>query len=157
MGSQRLIGNRYELGRMLGRGGMGTVYCGTDTHTGQPVAIKLLAPATIPTNPELVDRFAREAEALRILSHPNIVKVLATVEEDNEATGVVTRYLVMEYVPGGSLRDLMNREGQLSIERTLEIVLDLADALTRVHRLKIIHRDIKLANVLLRLKLVSFK
>ncbi|MGB3717302.1 MAG: protein kinase [Candidatus Promineifilaceae bacterium] len=149
MSKKRLIGNRYELGRMLGRGGMGTVYYATDTHTGQPVAIKMLAPETIPNNPELVERFEREAEALRALNHPNIVKVLATVEEDDMATGAFAPYLVMEFVPGGSLRELIDQEGQLSIKRTLEIALDVSDALTRAHHLNIVHRDIKPANVLL--------
>lgn len=140
---RKRILNRYELGGALGQGGMGVVYRGMDTQTNQPVAIKVLKPEMVVGDPEAVERFAREAEALRALDHPNIVKVLATAKEDEE------RYLVMEFNQGGSLRDVLDRDGRLSIARTLEIALDLADALTRAHRLGIIHRDLKPSNVLL--------
>jgi len=143
MSGRQLILKRYKLGDPLGQGGMGAVYQGLDTLTGQSVAIKLLNPEVVAAYPEVVERFAREAEALRALDHPNIVKVLATAQEGDK------HYLVLECVAGGSLRDLLDREGQLGVARALEISLDLADALTRAHRLKIIHRDIKPANVLL--------
>jgi serine/threonine protein kinase/tetratricopeptide (TPR) repeat protein len=122
---------------------MGTVYRGVDTLTGQVVAIKALKPEIIAEDKTILERFEREGEALRLLNHPNIVKMLATAKEDNN------HYLVMEYVGGGSLQDLMNKQEQMPIARVLQIALDLADALTRAHRLKIIHRDIKPANVLL--------
>ncbi len=143
MNDRPLILQRYQLGAPLGRGGIATVYHGADTHTGQPVAIKLLKPEVVASDPEAVERFAREAEALRALDHPNIVKVLATAQEGGQ------HYLVMEFVPGGSLRDLLTRERRLPVARALEIALDLADALTRAHRLDIVHRDVKPANVLL--------
>jgi len=143
MSETRVIAGRYELRDLIGRGGMGDVYRGLDQHTGDPVAIKLLHPDVLAENPQLVDRFQREGEALRKLNHPNIVKILATVEENGQ------HYLVMEYVGGGSLRDLMDEYGQLPIQNILEVALDLADALTRAHRLHIIHRDIKPDNVLL--------
>lgn len=92
----------------------------------------------------MLERFAREGDALRQLNHPNIVKMLAAIEEDGQY------YLVMEYVEGGSLRELLDAEPRPPLERTLEIALDLADALTRAHRLDIIHRDIRPANVYLR-------
>jgi predicted ATPase/DNA-binding CsgD family transcriptional regulator len=122
---------------------MGTVYRGTDIQTQMPVAIKVLRSEIDPSHPERVTRFNREAEALRTLNHPNIVKVLATTQEDGN------HYLVMEFVHGGSLRDLLERDGSLSVPSALEIALDVADALTRAHRLKIIHRDLKPSNVLL--------
>ena len=128
---------------LLGQGGMGNVYRGIDTQTGEPVAIKALKPEIVASNPDLVERFVREGEALRQLNHPNIVKLLAAAEQDNQ------HYLVMEFVDGGSLRDLIKQEKPLSISRILELALDLADALTRAHRLNIIHRDLKPANVLL--------
>ncbi len=145
------IANRFEYepdarrskDAFLGQGGMGAVYKGIDTQTGAPVAIKLLKSDVIANNPEIVDRFRLEGEALRQLNHPNIVKMLDAVEEDD------MHYLVMEYVGGGSLRDLLDKHPRLSIQRILYIALDLADALTRAHRLKILHRDIKPANVLL--------
>ncbi|MBN1963329.1 MAG: protein kinase [Anaerolineae bacterium] len=143
MSEQQRIGGRYELGELIGRGGMGDVFRGVDTQTGRPVAIKLLHADIVASNPNLVDRFEREGQALRKLAHPNIVKVLATLEEDGR------HYLVMEYVSGGSLRDLIDRESRMPVERVLNIALDLADALARAHRLNIIHRDIKPDNVLL--------
>ncbi|MBN1565031.1 MAG: protein kinase [Anaerolineae bacterium] len=138
-----IIANRYRLGDMIGRGGMGDVYKGTDTHTTETVAIKRLHESIIADNPDIVDRFQREGEALRTLNHPNIVSILDTVEENGQ------HYLIMEYVSGGSLRDLIDEQSRLPIEAVLNVALDLCDALTRAHRLHIIHRDIKPDNVLL--------
>ena len=140
------IGDRYEFDRatdIIGKGGMGTVYVGLDTITGQKVAIKQLKPDIIEENPDFVERFNREAEALRRLNHPNIVTVLDTIADDD------AHYLIMEYVAGGSLWDEMEKNKQLPISRVLQIALDLSDALTRAHRLKIIHRDLKPANILI--------
>ncbi|MCA9331169.1 protein kinase, partial [Candidatus Saccharibacteria bacterium] len=98
-----IIGERFELNTepeyILGTGGMGTVYLGLDTETGQQVAIKQLLGSVVRDRPETLERFAREAEALRRLDHPNIVKVLASVNQAPD------HYIVMEYVPGGNLRD----------------------------------------------------
>ena len=138
-----LIAGRYRLDDLIGRGGMGDVYRGTDVRTGDTVAIKLLHESILADNPDIVDRFTREGEALRQLDHPNIVKVLDTLEEGGR------HYLVLEYVSGGSLRDLMDEQGRLPLPAVLNVALDLADALTRAHRLNIIHRDIKPDNVLL--------
>ncbi len=138
-----LIAGRYRLDELIGRGGMGDVYRGTDVQTGTTVAIKLLHESILADNPDIVDRFTREGEALRQLDHPNIVKVLDTLEEDGR------HYLILEYVSGGSLRDLMDEQGRLPLPAVLNVALDLADALTRAHRLNIIHRDIKPDNVLL--------
>ena len=91
------------------------------------MAIKLLSPEIVAGNPETVERFTREAEALRVLNHPNIVKVLATAAAVDAVTNVTNHYLVMEFVPGGSLRELLDHEGKLSVDRTLDIALDLAD------------------------------
>ncbi len=140
---RKTVAGRFEIGDLIGRGGMGDVYLGTDLQSGQKVAIKVLRPDIVESDPSLLERFEREGEALRRLNHPNIVKVLAAFEEDG------THDIVMEYVSGGSLAELLEREGPLPVERVLEVALDLADALTRAHRLNIIHRDIKPANVLL--------
>lgn len=143
MAQPELIANRFAVGDMIGRGGMGEVFHGLDTQTETPVAVKVLKSEYILRNPEAVERFQREGEALRVLNHPNIVKVLATARQDNH------HYIVMEYVEGGTLADLMGKQPQLPVQRVLSIALELADALTRAHHLKIIHRDIKPANVLL--------
>jgi predicted ATPase len=143
--SQR-IADRFEIGdpeeELLGRGSMGEVYRATDTHTGETVAVKALDPRIVARDPGILERFVREGEALRQLNHPNIVHMVAVVEEQDR------HYLVMEYVAGGSLEDVPEAR-PLPIPRVLEIALDLADALTRTHRLGIIHRDLKPANVLL--------
>jgi serine/threonine protein kinase/tetratricopeptide (TPR) repeat protein len=139
-----LIGGRYQQGELIGRGGMGDVFIGADTVSGDPVAIKRLHPHIVQENPSILDRFQREGQALSQLNHPNIVKMLAAVQENDY------HYLVMEYIGGGSLRELIDREKRMPVKRVLNIALDLADALTRAHRLSIIHRDIKPDNVLMK-------
>lgn len=144
----QLIGNLYEFDdqnpeSLIGEGGMGKVYRGRNIQTGDTVAIKELRSEIVRSNPSHVERFVREAEALRRLNHPNIVNVIDTVDTDH------THYIIMDFMPSGSLFDLLRQENSLPIERVLEICLDLADALTRAHRLNIIHRDIKPANVLI--------
>lgn len=147
--AKQLIAKRFEVeindnqDNFIGQGGMGTVFIGRDTTEMTPVAIKLLKPEVLREDPEMVRRFQIEGETLRRLNHPNIVKMLAAEDQGN------SHYLVMEYVGGGSLRDILDENPQLSIQRTLYIALDLADALTRAHRLNVLHRDIKPANVLL--------
>jgi serine/threonine-protein kinase len=140
-----LIKNRYELQGLIGRGASGMVYRGVDMQTGQRVAVKQLRSDTIAEHPELLRRFQDEAEILRQLDHPNIVKIIDLISEDDE------HYLVMEYVAGGSLRDMLRDTPQLSVDRVLEIGLDLADALTRAHRMRVIHCDVKPSNVLIKM------
>ena len=143
MSQPRIIANRFRLEEIIGYGGMGEVYRAVDEQTGQLVAVKRLKPELVKDEPNFVRRFTQEGEALKKLNHPNIVGMISafTVDDDH--------YLVMEYVGGGSLADLLAQRKRLSIRRSLEIALDLNDALTRAHRLNIIHRDIKPSNVLL--------
>ena len=138
-----LIAGRYSLGDEIGRGGMGIVRNGRDTQTGQTVAIKMIDTAELSHKPHFLERFQREGEALRQLDHPNIVKILAM---DKQAEH---HYLVMEYMPGGDLRQLLEKSAPLPLPQILSIALGLADALTRAHQLEIIHRDLKPANILL--------
>ncbi len=137
------IDANYVQEKLIAAGGMGEVYLGRDTGTGQPVAIKRLKPELARQNPQLIARFAREGEALRRLNHPNIVKVLATIEDENAPT------IIMEYVGGGDLQQLIESQEGLPLDRVLDIALELSDALSRAHHLGIIHRDLKPANVLL--------
>ena len=138
-----VILERYELGPPIGEGGMGEVFRGLDRETGETVAIKRLKSGRLANDPTQIERFEREGDALRVLDHPNIVKVLASGSESGD------HYIVMELVAGGSLADLLSKEERLPIARTIDIALELADALTRSHHLKIVHRDIKPGNVLL--------
>ncbi|MBK9051837.1 MAG: protein kinase [Chloroflexi bacterium] len=128
---------------LLAVGGMGEVYRAVLAESGQSIVIKRLRPDLLAHDPDLLVRFAREAEALRQLNHPNIVKILATFIDSQNPR------IIMEYVPGGSLRDLLDKEGQLPVAQILRLGLELADALTRAHHLNIIHRDLKPANILL--------
>jgi len=138
-----VIGNRYEVSEKIGQGGMGTVYKGQDRQTGQSVAIKHLKHDAASTNREVIERFRREGALLRELNHPNIVHLIDVVESDQQ------HYIVMEYVDGGSLSDVLRAHGPLPISQVLQIGLDLSDALARAHRLGVIHRDLKPSNVLL--------
>ena len=147
MSDHQTLAGRFDIAdperNLLGRGVMGKVYRATDSQTGAVVAIKALDPGIVGSKSEMLERFRREGEALRQLNHPNIVKMIASFEEAKR------HYLVMEYVPGGSLQDQLAAQNRLTSRRVMEIALDLADALTRTHRLGIIHRDLKPANVLL--------
>jgi serine/threonine protein kinase len=137
-----LIADRYERMEKLGQGGMGEVYRGLDTRTQLPVAIKHLR-GTVSHDPEVLERFQREGVALRNLNHPNIVKMLDMVQHDDDY------YLIMEYIQGGDLADLLKARGSLAVEEVIRMGLEIADALARAHHLGIIHRDIKPANVLI--------
>jgi DNA-binding NarL/FixJ family response regulator len=141
--SQRMVAQRFLIGALLGGGAVGSVYQGVDTLSGEQVAIKVLRQDLTADMPELIERFRREGEALRRLNHPNIVKILAFVEEQGQ------HYLIMEYVSGGSLAGLLKRQPQLQLVQVVAITLEVADALARAHHLEILHRDIKPANILL--------
>ena len=133
---------RYTAEEQLASGGQGVVFRGRDRHRGERVILKQLRRDLI-ADPTSVARFLREAEALRQLNHPNITRMLATFENED---GPV---IVMAYLPGETLRQLMDREGPLPLPKTLALTLELADALSRAHHLDILHRDIKPENVLL--------
>jgi eukaryotic-like serine/threonine-protein kinase len=137
----QILNHRYTVTTILGEGAMGEVYLASDEQTGQQVAVKILAHKLI-TRPELIERFRREAESLRQLDHPNIVKFVDTFEHEGQYV------IVMEYISGGSLHELIS-QGPLPIDRARQMTLDLCDALIRAHRLNIIHRDIKPENVLI--------
>ncbi len=133
---------RYLVEEQIAAGGQGIVFRGRDRHTGQQVIVKQL-PAEYLADPARVARFVREGKALSQLNHPNIVRILATHEQEGQHA------IVMEYMPGGTLRELLDRKGPLPLEQLLNIALELADALVRAHHLEILHRDIKPENVLL--------
>src|ERR1700693_2572039 len=123
----------YEILSPLGAGGMGEVYRAHDTKLGRDVAIKVL-PETFAHDPERLSRFQREAKILASLNHPNI----ATIHGLEQSTG--TSYLVMELVPGETLRERIAREGPLPIEEALGICRQIAEALESAHEKGIIHR-----------------
>ncbi len=147
------IADRFEIAdptrAHIGRGSMGEVFRAMDRRTGNPVAVKVMRPEAMSSPAEMIARFRREGAALRQLDHPNIVAVIDTVESPANEQRSPAYYLIMEYMPGGSLKELLAQRGRLAVDATLDMGLDLADALTRAHRLGIIHRDLKPGNVLL--------
>ena len=143
----QLIGGRYELGELLGRGGMAEVRKGVDTRLGRIVAIKRLR-TDLASDATFQARFRREAQSSAALNHPSIVSVYDTGEEMTDH-GVAQPYIVMEYVAGRTLRDILREGRKILPERALEISSGVLSALDYSHRAGIIHRDIKPGNVML--------
>ncbi len=137
----RLI-SHYEIGSLLGKGGMGEVYLATDTSLGRKAALKIL-PARYTTEPDLVHRFEREAKAASALNHPNILTVYEIGKTED------SHFIATEFIEGETLRDRLKR-GNLPLQEALDIAIQIAAALTAAHEAGIIHRDIKPENIMLR-------
>jgi serine/threonine-protein kinase len=146
MEEPRRLGNRYELGAVLGRGGMAEVYMARDIRLGRAVAVKTLR-ADMARDATFQARFRREAQSAASLNHPAIVAVYDTGEDF--IGGISLPFIVMEYVDGSTLRDLLHSGRKLLPERSLEITGGVLQALDYSHRNGIVHRDIKPANVML--------
>ena len=145
----RRVGGRYELGPLLGRGGMAEVRKGTDARLGRIVAVKRLR-TDLAADPSFQARFRREAQSAAALNHPSIVSVYDTGEEQaTDGSGIPQPYIVMEYVAGRTLREILREGRKILPERALEITSGVLSALDFSHRAGIIHRDIKPANVML--------
>ncbi|MFB7461091.1 MULTISPECIES: Stk1 family PASTA domain-containing Ser/Thr kinase [unclassified Streptomyces] len=146
MEEPRRLGGRYELGHVLGRGGMAEVYLAHDTRLGRTVAVKTLR-ADMARDPSFQARFRREAQSAASLNHPAIVAVYDTGEDYID--GVSIPYIVMEYVDGSTLRELLHSGRKLLPERSMEMTIGILQGLEYAHRSGIVHRDIKPANVML--------
>jgi eukaryotic-like serine/threonine-protein kinase len=148
MGLANLIGevldDKYLIEKELGKGGMGSVYSATHLGTGRPVAVKVIAPQFM-RNDEFVERFKREAKAAGRLHHPNVVNVtdfgFARVGHDRVA------YLVMEFLDGCTLAEVLEEESQLAITWVVDIIEQACSAVDSAHRQGIIHRDLKPDNI----------
>jgi eukaryotic-like serine/threonine-protein kinase len=138
----RVLSGRYELGSRLGKGGMASVFRGTDRLLGRTVAVKVLAPQ-FAEDRKFVERFRREAQAAAGLNHPNVVSVFDT----GSADGV--HYIVMEFVEGRTLADIIHEEGALPPRRAAEIAVAVCRALSSAHEKGMVHRDVKPGNVLI--------
>jgi serine/threonine-protein kinase len=143
----RLLGGRYQVGDLLGYGGMAEVHRGRDLRLGRDVAIKTLR-SDLARDATFQMRFRREAQNAAALNHPAIVAVYDTGEEHGPS-GEELPYIVMEFVNGRTLKEVLTAEGPLMPRRALEIVADICSALEFSHRHGIIHRDIKPGNVML--------
>ncbi|WP_214406694.1 Stk1 family PASTA domain-containing Ser/Thr kinase [Pseudonocardia lacus] len=146
MTTSRLLSDRYELGEVLGYGGMSEVHRGLDTRLGRDVAIKVLR-ADLARDPQFQLRFRREAQNSAGLNHPAIVAVYDTGEVEGEFGPLP--YIVMEFVDGQTLREIVKTEGPMSQQRVVEVMADVCAALDFSHRHGIIHRDVKPANIMI--------
>ena len=140
-----VIDGRYQITSVISRGGMATVYSAVDTRLDRTVAIKIMH-EHLAQDEEFVSRFIREAKAAAALSHPNLVQVY---DQGWNQGGVPAVFLVMEYIPGATLRDHLFAVGQLGAKEALEILDQVLAALTYAHRGGIIHRDIKPENIMI--------
>jgi serine/threonine-protein kinase len=138
----RVFSDRYRIQRELAQGGMAEVYLAHDELLDRPVALKALFPEYA-REPSFVERFRREAQAAANLNHPNIVAIYDWGQESG------TYFIVMEYVEGRSLRDLIRAEGPIDGNQAAEITAEIASALAFAHRTGVVHRDVKPGNVLI--------
>src|SRR2546423_11465412 len=138
----RRLAGRYELAEIIGRGGMGTVYRATDTVLDRSVAVKLLPAELAEGDPRHVARFKREARATASLAHRGVVAVYDTGEDE------ATRFIVMEFVAGRSLSEVLREDAPLEPGAAAAIAAQIAGALGAAHAAGIVHRDIKPGNVM---------
>jgi eukaryotic-like serine/threonine-protein kinase len=139
---RRVLADRYEVEQLLGQGGMARVFRGRDRVLNRTVAVKVLSPQ-FASDDQFVARFRREAQAAAALNHPNIVSVYDTGDQGD------VHYIVMEYVEGRTLRDVIRQEGPILPERASEIGQAVARALSSAHEAGLVHRDIKPGNIML--------
>ena len=148
-----ILAGRYELSDLIGRGGMAQVYRATDTTLGRTVAVKVLS-AQFAADPSFVERFRREAQAAARLNNPNVVNVYDSGTEGS------THYIVMEYVEGRTLAEVLAQDGRLLPERATEIAGSVCQALAFAHAAGIVHRDVKPGNIMVtnagQVKLMDF-
>jgi serine/threonine-protein kinase len=147
---RRILAGRYQVGELIGHGGMADVYRGTDTRLGRTVAVKLLK-SSLATDPAFRTRFRQEAQSAARMAHPTIVRVFDAGEEtllDPSGREVQAPFIVMEYVDGRLLRDLI-KEGPLAPAEAVRIAEGILTALEYSHRAGVVHRDIKPGNVMI--------
>jgi serine/threonine-protein kinase len=138
-----LIAGRYELEELTGTGGMSRVYAARDRQLGRRVAVKILH-ERFADDPNYVERFRREAQAVARLNHPNVVTVIDRGESDG------TQYIVFEHVDGEDLKELVARTGPLPVRRAIDLAVQIGRALSFAHANGVVHRDVKPQNVLIR-------
>jgi tRNA A-37 threonylcarbamoyl transferase component Bud32 len=141
-----LVGGRYRIDAEIGRGGMSTVYRAFDTVLERPVAIKLMH-REIAADSDQLERFRREARSVAQLNHPNVVTVIDAGEESSMDGS--TPYIVLEYVDGETLKEVIRREAPLEIAQAIAYAIEIARALGAAHDRQIVHRDVKPQNILI--------
>jgi eukaryotic-like serine/threonine-protein kinase len=141
--AENLIDGRYEVRGLVGKGGTADVYLTRDLITSEHVAVKRLRPS-VATNGELHDRFLMEAEALKLVDHPAVIRILSIERPANEPP-----YLVLEPLRGESLGDHLKRQGTIDPELSVRLLREVTTALEAVHAAGIVHRDLKPDNIFL--------
>ena len=148
---ETLAQGRYQVGQTVGHGGMAEVHLGTDTRLGRQVAIKIMR-SDLANDQVFLARFRREAHSVAQLNNPNIVSIYDTGEETFTVPSGSTEkapYIIMEYVKGQTLRDIIKENGALSQRDSEQIIIGVLNALEYSHRMGIIHRDIKPGNIMI--------
>lgn len=145
---QGLIGQRYQLSWIIGRGGMSTVWLALDTQTEHDVAIKVLKPEYT-DNAEFRSRFRNEAETSEIFQSENVVRTYDYSEVSDPITGTTLCFMVMEYIRGESLADVLSRERNLPPKLAVDVMAQVALGLQTIHSHHLVHRDIKPGNLLI--------
>ena len=134
--------DKYEIVEEIGRGGMAIVYKGVHPFLERYIAIKVL-PEYFVQDKEFVDRFTREAKTMMLLQHPNIVRIYDAGIYENKY------FIVMDYIEGKTLKDLIKKEGKIEIERAVKIIEQVCDSLSYAHKNSVIHRDVKPSNIII--------
>ena len=137
----KIIAERYELLELIGQGGMADVYLAQDIILNRTIAIKILR-TSLAKDPIYVTRFQREASAAAALSHKNIVEIYDVGEDEDKY------YIVMEYVPGMTLKELILKRGAVHVVEAIDIMKQVVSGIAKAHQLGIIHRDLKPQNIL---------
>src|SRR3984893_9274515 len=132
--------DHYRIESLVARSGMASIFRATDLHTNRPVAIKVPHPE-VEADPVLFDRFQREAEIGQKLDHPGVMKVFNGEQRSQQ-------YMVMEWVDGRLLRNILREQGKLPTERAVKIALEICDALDYIHKHGVVHRDLKPENIM---------
>lgn len=146
--TQRLLGERFELQWIIGRGGMSTVWLAHDVEQQRDVAVKILKPEYT-ENEEFRARFRNEASAAQDLDSPNVVRTYDSGEVEDPDNGTVFCYIIMEYIRGESLADVLSRESSLPQNLALDVLTQTAAGLKAIHEAGLVHRDIKPGNLLI--------
>ncbi|MEI6406971.1 MAG: Stk1 family PASTA domain-containing Ser/Thr kinase [Actinomycetes bacterium] len=154
--SGELIDGRYQLNKLIASGGMAAIYQAFDLRLDRPVAVKVMH-AHLANDEDFVGRFIREAKATAALNHPNVV---AIQDQGWNQGGAPAVFIVMEYIDGFTLRDLLNERGALPVAEAIRTIIPILNALSAAHKLGIIHRDVKPENILIakdgRIKVADF-